>query len=86
MEKTLKTCIDSNLYIYIIVLHGLHLDINALLDRIRTKGPIHEGLNLYVNNNKGFIKKYKFIVDFIDDNQKNYINLKKESDKKDGKE
>ena len=61
MEKTLKTSIDSNLYIYIIVLHGLHLDINSLLDRIGTKDPIHEGLNLYVNNNKGFIKKGNFI-------------------------
>ena len=86
MEKTLKTSIDSNLYIYIIILHGLNLDISSLLNRIDTKDPIHEGLSLYANNNKGFIKKYKFIVDFIDDNQKNYINLKKESDKKDGKE
>ena len=86
IEKTLKTSIDSNLYIYIIVLHGIHLDINSLLDSMDTKDPVHKGLDMYANNNKGFIKKYKFIVDFIDDNQKNYINLKKESDKKDGKE
>ena len=31
---------------------------------------------LYLNDNKGFIKKHKYIVDFIDDNFKNYTNLK----------
>ena len=59
---------------------------NIEIEKINNKSAIHAPLYLYVNNNKGFIKKYKFIVDFIDDNQKNYINLKKESNKKDGKE
>ena len=61
-------------------------EIPNLLEKINNKSAIHAPLYLYVNNNKGFIKKYKYIVDFIDDNLKNYINLKKESNKKDGKE
>ena len=86
IEKTLSSRVDSNLFLYILVLHGLNLDINPLLEKINNKSAIYTPLYLYLNNNKGFIKKYKFIVDFIDDNLKNYINLKKESNKKDGKE
>ena len=86
IEKTLSSRVDSNLFIYIVALHGLNLEVNSLLGKINNKSAIYAPLYLYVNNNKGFIKKYKFIVDFIDDNLKNYINLKKESNKKDGKE
>ena len=86
VEKTLTSKADSKLFIHIILLHGLSLDIKSLLEKLNTNSRLYEGLNLYANNNKGFIKKYKFIVDFIDDNLKNYINLKKESNKNDGKE
>lgn len=86
VEKTFISKADSKLFIHIIALHGLSLDINSLLEKLNANTRLYQGLSLYVNNNKGFIKKYKFIVDFIDDNLKNYINLKKESNKNDGKE
>lgn len=86
VEKTLTSKADSKLFIHIIVFHGLSLDINSFLEKLNANSRLYDGLALYVNNNKGFIKKYKFIVDFIDDNLKNYINLKKESNKNDGKE
>ena len=86
IEKTLRSSVDSNLYVYMIVIHGLDLDLENLLGELDNKNTAYDALYLYVNNNKGFIKKYKFIVDFIDYNLKNYINLKKESNNKNGKE
>ena len=40
---------------------------------------LYEAHYLYSNNNKGFIKKYKSIVDLINDNLNNYTNLKEQT-------
>ena len=80
LEKTLDKQIDSNLYIYIIIIDRLNLNVDSLISKVKKQSePLYKSLFLYLNDNKGFIKKYKYIVDFIDDNLKNYINLKNEA-------
>ena len=77
LEKTLDKQIDSNLYIYIIIIDRLNLNVDSLISKVKKQSePLYKSLFLYLNDNKGFIKKYKYIVDFIDDNFKNYTNLK----------
>ncbi len=77
IEKTFDKQIDSNLYIYIIIIDRLNLDIDSLISKVKNQSKsLYKPLFLYFNDNKGFIKKYKYIVDFIDDNFKNYTNLK----------
>jgi len=80
LEKTLDKQIDSNLYIYIIIIDRLNLNVDSLISKVKKQSePLYKSLFLYLNDNKGFIKKYKYIVDFIDDNFKNYTNLKNEA-------
>ncbi len=77
IEKTLNKEIDSDLSVYIIIIDRLGLNINPLMLKVKKCSvALYDALFLYSNNNKGFIKKYKYIVDFIDDNLKNYTNLK----------
>ena len=77
IENTLNKSLHSSLYIYFILIDRLDLDINALtLEVQRHSGALSEALLLYLNDNKGFIKKYKSIVDLINDNFNNYTNLK----------
>ena len=86
IESALHREIDSNLYIYIILIDRLDLDINPLILKIKKYSDIlYEALYLYSNNNKGFIKKYKSIVDLINDNLNNYTNLKIQPNGRDAK-
>ena len=86
IESALHREIDSNLYIYIILIDRLDVDINPLILKIKKYSDmLYEALYLYLNNNKGFIKKYKSIVDLINDNLNNYTNLKIQSNGRDAK-
>jgi len=80
IENTLNTDVNSNLYIYFILIDRIDLDLNSLTIKVKDYSrTLSEALLLYSNDNKGFIKKYKSIVDLINDNLNNYTNLKKQT-------
>ena len=80
IENTLNTDVNSNLYIYFILIDRIDLDLNSLTIKAKDYSrTLSEALLLYSNDNKGFIKKYKSIVDLINDNLNNYTNLKKQT-------
>ena len=80
IRNTLNTDLNSDLYIYFILIDRIDLDINSLAIKVKKYSrTLNEALLLYSNDNKGFIKKYKSIVDLINDNLNNYTNLKEQT-------
>ena len=80
IENTVNTDVNSNLYIYSILIDRIDLDIDSLAMKVKEcSRTLSQSLLLYSNDNKGFIKKYKSIVDLINDNLNNYTNLKKQT-------